>query len=193
MIISRELVNELRDLVYTKHYEICANLKVKDNYPFLELDNINKGKDRVDSTGKIRKSCEFKEMSNILFHTHPKASYSYPSVEDIMKLIKRHGVVERSVIATKWGIWDIKNMNNTSNYCSEAKDVFNRTIQYFTDRIGRYTRNKSSASSDKSISITPSDDMTIINDCIYQLQLILNISIKLYLWDAVDRDGIVLN
>ena len=53
-----------------------------------------------------RAQCQVRRNSEVIFHTHPRTSYSVPSIEDINKPF-RHRSIKTSVLATNWGVYQI--------------------------------------------------------------------------------------
>ena len=65
--------------------EICANLIVNNQNLIIDNSSVVYG-NPVEKGG--RASCTVKYYTPIIFHTHPRTSYSTPSVEDIIKVLK---------------------------------------------------------------------------------------------------------
>ena len=89
--------------------EICANLIVNNQNLIIDNSSIVYGSP-VEKGG--RASCTVKYYTDIIFHTHPRTSYSTPSVEDIIKVLK-HTKIKTSVIVTNWGVFQIVKMKDT--------------------------------------------------------------------------------
>lgn len=111
-------------------FEICANM-VPDSANHLKLIDIVYG----ESPERGRASCSVKRYTPIIFHTHPKSSYSVPSMEDIIKVF-RHSVIKTSVIATYWGIFQIVKFANL-----EISEPLQLKIKEIIDRIIKLTVN----------------------------------------------------
>lgn len=153
----------LRDLRFykkllTHDYEICGN-----------FDNINgdlvvnKALCQKGYAIKGRTACHWKIISQYIWHTHPNNAKSYPSAEDVLKILK-NPVIKISIIFTKWGIWILKCdkyfeiLNNSSTYNHHLYRIneFGDNIYYATLR-GR--KNKLSR-----------HDINVINKYIINLQ-----------------------
>jgi len=100
------VVRYLYNSVYTQELERCGILyevENKNGIIYLEYDpkkeNIG---EKVDS----RQRCDSEDYHYIV-HTHPKSEYSYPSLEDIWRLVTEPAI-KLSVIATTWGIYTLK-------------------------------------------------------------------------------------
>ena len=189
MNISKTIVDKIKDYVFKSDVEVCGNLRkptISSNE--LILTNIKKGSITEYSPGKFRGTCEHEIITSIILHTHPLNSYAYPSVEDIIKVIKNHGRIVRSVIGCKWGIWDIKNTDASNIYSTTCKNILDDYIRYFLDRIGKYTKNTSSTDKSKDLN---DNDMDIINESINRIEKILNVKINLYTWNEVEN-GLLL-
>jgi len=65
------------------------------------------GEEHLDpETNQIRRYCQHKYYTQIIWHTHPLTSKNYPSIEDIQKVLK-YDKISISIIFTSWGIWQI--------------------------------------------------------------------------------------
>jgi hypothetical protein len=65
------------------------------------------------STSRTRLSCDYEKYSNIIWHTHPRISKFYPSIEDIEKVIKirPENIIKDSYIVTNFGVWRLSAIN----------------------------------------------------------------------------------
>ena len=73
------------------------------------------------STDYTRNSCKTKGNRKMIYHTHPFVSKSYPSIEDILKIIKlKNKIIKVSIIFTRWGIWEL--------HCSKKIDKIPKEI-----------------------------------------------------------------
>lgn len=135
-IIDKHLLQIIRESVLKYDFEICGNLRVsKPGDKRLMVVNHSKG----DKTPfGVRKSCNYKEYSTFIFHTHPYSSYSYPSFEDINK-VSKHPKIKTSVLATLWGIWQISRLPENK----ERKEIDKKEISDILYSIGSKTVNKS--------------------------------------------------
>ena len=100
MTIGRGVLDHIKLYYLTLPHEICGNIiPLGENEQ--HLVNVEHG----GMTGG-RNSCRVKKYSHINFHTHPNGVKSYPSIEDMLGIIKpRHGMIE--IIFTQWGIWKL--------------------------------------------------------------------------------------
>lgn len=97
MKLPQSVIRQMKSLVYNSPVEICANL---DESLEIDSESIVEGKEE-----NSRGTCLFKSYTPVIFHTHPNHLYSYPSMEDVVKIIKNLRIINHSLIATKWGIW----------------------------------------------------------------------------------------
>ena len=90
---------ELQNYV-TYGNEVCGNFYM-DDYDELVIDedSIVTGQQSV---------CKHDHYSDYIWHTHPYNGKYYPSVEDILKVMKNKGRIVRSWIFTKHGFWTIE-------------------------------------------------------------------------------------
>jgi hypothetical protein len=100
------VVQYLHQLVYKERLERCSVLyevEYKNGSIYLEYDPE---KQNIGSEEYGRQRCD-SENYHYIVHTHPKSEYSYPSVEDIWRLVEEPAI-KLSVIATSWGIYTLK-------------------------------------------------------------------------------------
>jgi hypothetical protein len=95
-------LNPFYDLVFDNEVEFCGLFNSIDNCLVIDNNTVTVG---YETNG--RKACIHKRYSKLIWHTHPYSSHSYPSREDVFKVLKRD-VIENSIIFTRWGIWQIK-------------------------------------------------------------------------------------
>ena len=91
-ILTNNVINQLKRLLKYP-VEVCGI--IKDDNVIVDNHGTKIGKRQV---------CYFKRYSKYIFHTHPLSSKSYPSAEDILKIVK-HKRIHYSIISTNWGIW----------------------------------------------------------------------------------------
>ena len=119
--ISHVAINEMLKHVLNYEEEICMNMvridkgekgEKGEKYDFnYKSAVLGKGvKDDRKESGE-RKSCSHKKYTKVIYHSHPLRSRSYPSVEDILKVMKIRDTtegkedIEVSVISTRWGVY----------------------------------------------------------------------------------------
>ena len=100
---SDETITAGHNMVYSSDDEYCGNMSEDGKIIMNRTDG------RSDSQG--RKMCVHEEQS-INYHTHPASSKSYPSGEDLVKIIAQKiesGTPSPNIeiIFTKWGIWQM--------------------------------------------------------------------------------------
>ena len=89
------------------------------------------------SIKSTRDSCTLPYYSDYIWHTHVIGSKSYPSAEDILKILKkRKQPIRLQLIFSEWGIWEtsataVREFNdiNTEVKVIEkiSEDLYNRT------------------------------------------------------------------
>ena len=126
--------------IFNNNNEITCPVKLINNYLVFNFNEIVQGFDEEflhKGVVKTRKGIiGFKHF--VIFHTHPKESKPYPSIEDIMKLLKHYNKICLSVLFTRWGLWLIFNTDESNffqNYDetkknSEKKPVFAANLLY---------------------------------------------------------------
>lgn len=119
MILSENDINAGKILVSQIKVEVCGFLLEKTNGVQLYVDNIGS----TDSYN--RGLCSLSTYTKYIWHTHPDKLISYPSPEDIFKVIKKRKYPVISVIFTKWGIWYLQ---------SDKKVILNSDLLGYLDR-----------------------------------------------------------
>ena len=151
------------------------------DFIFNILDEKQKSKELISDQEKERQSCTNIKYSSIIFHTHPINSYSYPSIEDILKLIKHPDIIKTSVISTTWGIWIL---GNTAESIQITHDVNKLTqfLKYNTDQIGLGLGKKIELSK---------DDISLIDKRIEKIQGATKLKIRFYTWIQSKNDIVI--
>lgn len=190
--ISPEIIKVISGYTFEYNREICANLKKEDT----KLIPHNPVKGTIEEytqvingniIKKFRGTCNYKNLSSNILHTHPISSYAYPSTEDIMKVLKHHGIIINSLIATKWGIWVIKNTISSNIYSETVKDRIFHDIKHYLDQLGNLTK---TSESERQISNVKSRDLNetdyiFISKMNKKLETKLNLVITLHKWDDI--------
>lgn len=116
--MEQPLIDEMYDLVLKEEQEYCIIFS-KDSNRTLRFSRESSVGKLIIENGKERASCIFpkhdKREHPYLFHSHPRKRRSYPSLEDVVKLL-RHPEVFLSVIATRWGIYVIKSNHESREF-----------------------------------------------------------------------------
>lgn len=182
MILIKNLIDEMKTNI-DEQVEICAN--IEDN----KMKHIQMGVLETDKNGKVRNMCKHLKYSHVIYHSHPKKAYSYPSAEDIIKVMK-NGQIKISLISTKWGLWIIKNTPTSNGYSAECSEKWKNIIQQFINDIGINTSKHPSTrleNEDKSMDFVD-DFNNIIYKNIKIIQKITNLSIQFYDWKNLIDD-----
>lgn len=140
LYISKKNLKNIYDNKLTLDYEVCG---------FIEKHELNSLKvneqDNISSDTK-RKSCQTREYSKVIYHTHPNTSKFYPSVEDIMKIVKaKNKKIMCSIIFTKYGIWEIirknfqESIEEKNDEIEELRNILYKI--YYANENGRKIKN----------------------------------------------------
>jgi len=126
---SDETITNGQMMVHSSKNEYCGNMS-EDGKTII---NITNGK--TDRQG--RKMCEHEEH-RVNYHTHPAVSKSYPSGEDLVKIIaqrKEPGPPSPSIeiLFTKWGIWQMIAVVKTERDASERRRMAERITKKVLD------------------------------------------------------------
>ena len=115
-LISKDELQGIYAELMDRDDEVCGFLKSNRTDNYLELDE----QENI-STDYTRNSCKTKGNRKMIYHTHPFVSKSYPSIEDILKIIKlKNKIIKVSIIFTRWGIWEL--------HCSKKTDKIPKEI-----------------------------------------------------------------
>ena len=110
--IDEETIKYLYELVFCSKVEVCMYMSKINNMLYVKDKSINEGSFVYYDEDKIRGMCKYKsKYERYICHTHPYNFRAYPSLEDIMKVIKHKLLIDVSIIPTRWGIWTIVNKN----------------------------------------------------------------------------------
>jgi hypothetical protein len=102
--ISSLLLEHVKTHYLTLHYEVCGFvLPTSSGEVSIEI----KGQGDPASS---RPNCILPHYTNYIWHTHIYGSKSYPSAEDILKVMKKrkrdYQQIKAEIIFTPWGIWE---------------------------------------------------------------------------------------
>jgi len=178
------VVRYLYKTVYTQELERCSVLyevKNKNGIIYLEYDPE---KEQIGVKVDGRQRCDSDDYHHIV-HTHPKSEYSYPSLEDIWRLVTEPAI-KLSVIATTWGIYTLKqkekfkghdwlNDLKANNYEQGFKDWLNGIL----DDIGKLQDKKRSTNV-----LTPVEYLDV-NLFLSYINKKMDIEIVLYPWQYI--------
>lgn len=115
-------------------YELCGTIEIVRNksykYELLLHDKT------LESTSSTRLSCNYEKYSNIIWHTHPHISKFFPSIEDILKVIKLRpkNIIKDSYIVTGFGIWQLSSINYIKIDDDDDDDI-RKNIQQILDNL----------------------------------------------------------
>lgn len=97
MLLNSHLLNIMKQLLNLT-VETCGSISIiDDKNVYLELQTTGK---------ELPDKCTHLFYRPHIFHTHVLKNKSYPSTQDIIKVMKKHEIVS-SLIVTHWGIWEI--------------------------------------------------------------------------------------
>jgi len=106
LYISKKNLKNIYNNKLTLDYEVCGFIEKH------KLNSLKVNQKENISTDTVRRNCQTRGYSQVIYHTHPNTSKFYPSVEDIMKLVKvKNKKIMCSIIFTKYGIWEIIRKN----------------------------------------------------------------------------------
>lgn len=102
-------------------YELCGSISKLNNEVFIH---------ETPSLSEARANCMYDDYSDgIIWHNHPKTSKFYPSLEDILKVIKqKNDTLKMSFILTPFGYWRLETINHI-----DVSDKIKNDIKYWLD------------------------------------------------------------
>jgi hypothetical protein len=132
-ILDFKTLESMKQDVYNTPVEKCAFLQ-KDDLRILTIDKntITLGTSKKEGE---RAYCSYMKnvRGNYLYHSHPKESRSYPSSEDILKVLKSDKLMF-SIIATRWGVYIIKPTDKSQFIAQSWNENKNK---YYKEKIDR--------------------------------------------------------
>ena len=121
LYISKNTLQCIKDTMLNINIEVCGHLlrneQKEDNELTLQIQNYG-----PEIEQNQRGSCTNSFYTPFIWHSHPNSVLFYPSVEDILKIIKdrkKDVYIKKSVIFTEYGIW----LLSTKKYISD-EEVF---------------------------------------------------------------------
>jgi hypothetical protein len=122
----------LKDTVDKLDVEVCGVLTKRGDVN-LEILIQNRGQNLEN-----RNMCTHSKYSEIIFHTHNYSAKSYPSKEDVIKVVK-HDLIQTSIVFTRWGIWSLSCARKIRHPDEELTELVGRDIDkfYFATKNGR--------------------------------------------------------
>jgi hypothetical protein len=109
--VSKNDLDVVNDILLDLDVEVCGMLlPEKRGRLLLYIEKIGT---KVMHGKEERGTCQLDKYTKYVWHTHPKGLAAYPSVEDIIDMLKWHTNNDNnnfpvtSVIFTDWGIWKI--------------------------------------------------------------------------------------
>jgi hypothetical protein len=140
--IEFETLQQMKKYVFEEKEEICVifnKLEVLgEKILSLNVNSLSRGKAKSE---RERAMCNYKEgfHHDYLFHSHPILSRSYPSMEDIKKVLKSKSIMV-SAVATRWGLYTIKPTSQSRRIANKwdenAHEYFSKEIRNLIDLIG---------------------------------------------------------
>jgi len=130
--LDADTIKYLYELVFCNKFEVCMYMNIKNNILYVNKSTINEGEELLEK-GSIRGLCRYKyKYEKYICHTHPYTTRSYPSLEDILKVIKHKLLIDVSIISTRWGIWTLVNKNK--NF--KESDININKINEYINKLG---------------------------------------------------------
>jgi hypothetical protein len=132
---------------FVENIEYCGIFLNDNGTLFIVKEETRKGDPAND-----RLMCLYNKYDNIIWHTHPNTSKYYPSLEDILKVLKRD-IIHYSYLFTKFGYWILffsgifEHVKDPRfhDYIEDTNNRFyretGRGVEYNREAIEKYTQN----------------------------------------------------
>jgi hypothetical protein len=189
-MIEPNTLEKMKNFVTEEKEELCFILDKVEEYDKkilrLNLNSMLRGTRKEEGR---RASCKFSnKYPNIyLFHTHPFLSRSYPSAEDVIKVLKSETIMV-SVIATRWGIYTLKPTSKSRkialNWTDKLHDKFSKNILRIVDQIGIIENDIGYKTGN--LRLLNSTEEKEINDIISLLENLSQVEIKFCSWTLLN-------
>ena len=133
--ISHTNIQVIKDLL-ERSVEVCGHLIAQEKGGYLPY---------LNSVGE-KDTCQHSSYSKYIWHTHPENSKGYPSVVDIVKVIKNRSIISKSFIFTTWGIWCVS--ANPSHLNAKVLENIKKDLEnyladiYFATKKGKVLTNE---------------------------------------------------
>lgn len=156
--------------------EACGFLLLEDN--ILYIDSISNDTDKKD-----RASCTLSKYTEIIWHTHPFNHKSYPSTEDVLKILKlrKDNLPKISLIFTTWGIWQL--------YAGKKDYITINLDKYIQKELDRLYFNTEKGRAKFDLFIQNQIDTFIKN--IEELCEKYDLHIKFTYWKEIENDHVI--
>jgi hypothetical protein len=131
----RNIVKKIKEITIDNNidYEKCGTISKTNEGYILNLHEA------PTNTNELRYHCNFEYYEPIIWHSHPTIAKFYPSLEDIIKSIKKKNAqIRYSYIFTKFGFWTmytINHINVNDELMHEIEQNLNKL--YFSTERGR--------------------------------------------------------
>ena len=195
--IEFETLQQMKKYVFEEKEEICLIFDKLDilgeKILALNIDSLSKG---IAKSERERAMCNYKEgfHHHYLFHSHPILSRSYPSMEDIKKVLKSKYIMV-SAVATRWGLYTIKPTSQSHKIAhkwdDKASEYFSNQIRKVVDLIG-IMENKIGYKNGN-LRIITKDEENELQKIISSLNKLTGLEIKFCSWTSLNLRTFPIN
>ena len=132
-----EIVRYIKDITIDSNinYEKCGTIKKEDGKYIMTIH------EKESNQNELRNHCNLEYYDKIIWHSHPKISKFYPSLEDILKSIKtKNSQIIYSYIFTQFGFWTLYTINHievSDELKNKINDLLNK-LYFMTERGRKY-------------------------------------------------------
>lgn len=182
--IQKNTYITMYDHMFYGRSEFCSYLEDYKGSLFIKQSTLSMGDVESYGDGKVRGMCQYVgNPTQYVYHSHPLTSRSYPSVEDVMKMLKRPKRYSLGVVATRWGIYVIRQTSKSTSQKIEENDIekYKKTISNSLSIIG-FMENDKGYKQGVYSSELKEDELNKINDVLHSIESKTNLDIKFYKW-----------
>lgn len=105
-VISADLLRYIKFGLLPLDTEVCALFKKNQITQYLDIVDLVHGTIQTIENGRTRGMCVHRHYSKIIFHTHNIGLKAYPSVEDVLSIIKSRDItINFSLVFSDFGIF----------------------------------------------------------------------------------------
>ncbi len=185
--ISKNTYITMYEHMFYGKTEFCSYLDQYKGLLTIKQSTLSTGDFESYADDKVRGTCQFVgNPTQFLYHSHPLTSRSYPSAEDIVKLLKKPKKHSLSVVSTRWGIYIIKQTAASLNQKIEENDVhkYKKMISNVLSVIGFMENDKGYKEGVYSEELKD-DEIGKINDALHTIEMNTKLDVKFYKWSNV--------
>lgn len=183
--IPKNTYATMYDHMFYGKTEFCSYLDLYNDSLTIKQSTLTTGGIESYAEDKVRGTCQFVgNPTQFMYHSHPLTSRSYPSTEDVLKVLKKPGKYLLSIISTRWGIYVIKHTRESLRQKIEEQDLqkYKKMISNTLSVIG-FMENDKGYKQGVYSSELKNDELNKINDVLHTIEMNTKLDVKFYKWN----------